>query len=453
MEKSPQSQHDHDTSSPSSEHTATREENDVDAQIQVHQTELPRDWLQRCSKLRPLRDESHSHFLLRVGTANLKGMHLTHVPVELQLLRNLRMLYLYDNFLSGVNNLERNQRLQSLYLDNNHLTSLRGIGSLPQLTKLCANNNCIAVIDGLADCDNLQELHISNQRLPAHSPGVKFDGFTIDALAQCLTTLVCCNNRVADDANLTALRRLEVLTLDNNLLTDIEVIKEMCTDCYSLRELSLVGNPVSRVHGYRDAAILASDLMTTLDRKAVPANQREFLQAREMRRRQQQQTRSSKSRSSMGSSNSHQEFQQYMRTDSRESTNSRPSVSSFAAAQPTQRFNMVKRRVPEKCIVKGGRHMRQITNKHGGGVFHHPTEQLSNAVVGAKVQNYHAATQQHANNSSRGDNQKNMGATQRRMKFKGASRSRLQNNKEFSSESARSGDMNDIIGNFRYGLR
>ncbi len=58
---------------------------------------------------------------------------------------NVEVIYLYDNQLSQLAELDRLHRLSHLYLQNNQLTSLAGLAGLTKLQKLYASRNCIEV--------------------------------------------------------------------------------------------------------------------------------------------------------------------------------------------------------------------------------------------------------------------------------------------------------------------
>lgn len=95
------------------------------------------------------------------------------------------MIYLYENFLTKIENFNFAENLTHLYLQNNRLNKLENLQSLTKLKKLYLAGNQIHLLEGLESCRELIELHIENQRL-AEGEKLLFDPRTIETLANVL---------------------------------------------------------------------------------------------------------------------------------------------------------------------------------------------------------------------------------------------------------------------------
>lgn len=77
----------------------------------------------------------------------------------------MQVLYLHNNDITKITNLEPLVTLKHLYLQKNKLKKIEGLSHLKQLKKLYLGCNEISVIEGLENLQNLEELHIEKQRL------------------------------------------------------------------------------------------------------------------------------------------------------------------------------------------------------------------------------------------------------------------------------------------------
>ncbi|PKU27843.1 protein phosphatase 1 regulatory subunit hypothetical protein [Limosa lapponica baueri] len=101
---------------------------------------------------------------------------------DLSLCKNLRVLYLYDNQISQIQNLDFASNITHLYLQNNCITCIENLSSLKNLEKLYLGGNCIAVVEGLDKLEEIRELHIESQHLP-HGEKLLFDPRSLRSLA------------------------------------------------------------------------------------------------------------------------------------------------------------------------------------------------------------------------------------------------------------------------------
>lgn len=222
------------------------------------------------------KDETMHHFLKRLTHLYLESKGIDEVGDDISMCQNLTVLYLYDNQLPSIPNLNQNQCLTMLYLQNNHISKIEGLAFLTRLTKLYLGGNCITVIEGLEKLVKLQELHVENQSLP---PGEKllFDPRTIKAISESLKVLNISGN------NLDSIRDLECLTqmshfisIDNHL-NDMKELAHVLGQWYFLNRLDLMGNPLCHKAKYRDRIIVMAKQLETLDGKEISETSKQFL--------------------------------------------------------------------------------------------------------------------------------------------------------------------------------
>ncbi|XP_025932802.1 protein phosphatase 1 regulatory subunit 42 isoform X6 [Apteryx rowi] len=156
---------------------------------------------------------------------------------DLSLCRNLRVLYLYDNQISQIQNLDFATNLTHLYLQNNCISCIENLSSLKHLEKLYLGGNCIAVVEGLDKLEEIRELHIESQHLPLGEK-LLFDPRSLTSLA------------------------------------DLEIVLNKWT---KLRSMDLTGNPLCHKPKYRDRIIVESQTLESLDGKEIKEMERQFL--------------------------------------------------------------------------------------------------------------------------------------------------------------------------------
>ncbi|GAB1284791.1 Protein phosphatase 1 regulatory subunit 42 [Apodemus speciosus] len=179
---------------------------------------------------------------------------------DLSLCKNLSVLYLYDNRISQVTNLNYTTNLTHLYLQNNCISCIENLSSLKKLEKLYLGGNYIAVVEGLEGLEELRELHVESQRLPLGEK-LLFDPRTLRSLAKSLSTLNISNNNIDDIKDLEMLENLShLIAVDNQLMhvkgfSDLEFLLKKLM---KLWKMDLNGNPVCLKPKYRDKLILMS---------------------------------------------------------------------------------------------------------------------------------------------------------------------------------------------------
>jgi len=241
------------------------------------------EMIARATKLRPLSKEPQEKFLERITNLSLHSKRLNSMA-NLDVCPNLRILFLYNNQIARIENLSFATSLIHLYLENNQITEIEQLNGLRHLTKLFLDGNMISRLQGLEDCTSLEEVHLSNQRLP-DGECFSFDEDVLDRLSESLVTLTLNNSHVSSVAPLRLLVNLHVLRCNENQIEYLEEIEQIIIACNLLQEIDFSSNPASAVPGYRDCLIENSELLQVIDDRAVKPNQRAFLHARSSRRK------------------------------------------------------------------------------------------------------------------------------------------------------------------------
>lgn len=222
------------------------------------------------------RDETMHQYLKRLTHLYLENKGIDEVGDDISLCRNLSVLYLYDNHLTQVPNLNQNQHLTMLYLQNNNISRVEGLSHLTRLTKLYLGGNAITVIEGLEKLDRLQELHVENQTLP---PGEKllFDPRSIKAISNSLKVLNVSGNNLDSIKDLECLNQLTHFLAIDNQLNDMKELANVFGRWYFLNRLDLMGNPLCHKAKYRDRVIVMAKQLDTLDGKEISETAKQFL--------------------------------------------------------------------------------------------------------------------------------------------------------------------------------
>lgn len=250
--------------------------------------------------------------------------------------RSCRVLYLHDNLLGPCMDDFSfcAQALSHLYLQNNQIRTMAHLLPLQNLEKLYLGGNRIQKLEGFAREDTegeqqqqqeeqqggeevdengqlvpraniprgpmapapfyLIELHLDSQRLP---PDVSFELSipSVQALSASLAILTLSHNQMDSDSILpiSLLSKLRELNLSHNRIADVKIVAEMCSYLPELVSLDLRENPLNSGANatavtnkkYRDRVIMSSRSIATLDEKAVPDNQREYLHSLQAQKR------------------------------------------------------------------------------------------------------------------------------------------------------------------------
>ena len=184
-------------------------------------------------------------------------------------------MYLYDNQIEIIQNLNHQAILYYLYLQNNFIKAIPLL-QMPGLRKLYLDENEIQVVSGLANCNILEELHVARQRLPSFT-SLKFESESLRSISYTLQVLEisgCSITLLTPFCDMTNLRKL---FCRDNLVTDVnEVESVICLP--KLEEANFIGNPCCKMHKYRDIAIGASsDNLVILDDAPILKHQQQAI--------------------------------------------------------------------------------------------------------------------------------------------------------------------------------
>ncbi|TRY69500.1 hypothetical protein TCAL_04666 [Tigriopus californicus] len=159
---------------------------------------------------------------------------------DLSLVKNLTVLYLYENRLDSIERLDNLVNLQMLYLQRNRIRVLGGLSGLKKLKKLYLSGNRIRRVENLEMLTSLQD----HQHLKENEK-VDFDPRTCLSLKS-LQVLNTSHNRMDTLQDLQKLKSIVTLDASNNNLGADSKIVEHLSKMSTLRELDLRGNPAAR---------------------------------------------------------------------------------------------------------------------------------------------------------------------------------------------------------------
>ncbi|POI28557.1 hypothetical protein CIB84_007693, partial [Bambusicola thoracicus] len=195
---------------------------------------------------------------------------------DISLCRNLRVLYLYDNQISQIQNLGFASHLTHLYLQNNCISCIENLSSLKKLEKLYLGGNSIAVVDGLDQLKEIRELHIESQHLPLGEK-LLFDPKSLRSLAKSLSVLNISNNNIDELEELAVLENLSHLKAADNQLQHMKDLEVVLNKWTKLCSMDLTGNPICHKPKYRDRIVVQSQTLEYLDGKEIKDMERVFL--------------------------------------------------------------------------------------------------------------------------------------------------------------------------------
>ncbi|XP_053813910.1 protein phosphatase 1 regulatory subunit 42 isoform X1 [Vidua macroura] len=195
---------------------------------------------------------------------------------DLTFCKNLRVLYLYDNQINQIQNLDFASNITHLYLQNNRISSIENLSLLKKLEKLYLGGNYITVVEGLDKVGELRELHIESQHLPLGEK-LLFDPVSLNSLAKSLSVLNISNNNIDELEELAVLENLSYLKAVDNRLKHMKDLEAVLKKWTKLRRIDLTGNPICQKPKYKDRIIIQSLTLESLDGKEIHEMERRFL--------------------------------------------------------------------------------------------------------------------------------------------------------------------------------
>lgn len=218
-------------------------------------------------------DEPDKSLLARLLTVSCNELNITGIG-DLSALHNLVKLYVRDNLVRNLINIETARRLTHLYIINNEITELDTVTKLSNLEKLYAGRNRIQVIEGLKNMENLVELHIENQKL-FRGEKMHVEPESLSAL-QSLQVLNISNNGIDRLDFCASLSSLCVLRCEDNTIEHLAHLTAL-KECPKLQKVYLSGNPIAKENRYRYHVILNVTKICTLDEKEIHKNEVNFI--------------------------------------------------------------------------------------------------------------------------------------------------------------------------------
>ncbi|UJR22234.1 hypothetical protein I4U23_025296 [Adineta vaga] len=220
-------------------------------------------------------DESVEHYLARLTHLPFQDRNIDSID-SIPPCRLLTVIYLYDNTLTKIENLNFGENITHLYLQNNRIQKLENLDCCPKLQKLYLGGNQIQVLEGLDKNTQLKEIYIENQHLPEGEKLV-FEPRTLHCLSQGLEILNVSGNNLDSLAELSCLERLQELSASNNRLENLRELVQLLSIWSRLKRLDTNRNPLCSKGRYRERLIVASTSLEMLDGKQITDNSRQFL--------------------------------------------------------------------------------------------------------------------------------------------------------------------------------
>uniref|UniRef100_T1JCT7 Protein phosphatase 1 regulatory subunit 7 n=1 Tax=Strigamia maritima TaxID=126957 RepID=T1JCT7_STRMM len=162
----------------------------------------------------------------------------------------MSVVYLQDNEIKCMENLNGLKNLTHLYLQNNRIEKIENLESLINLTKLYLNDNCITVVENLHNNINLTELHVENQHFEPCEQ-LLFDPNTLKTLSKCVQILNISKNNMNNLLDLICLHQLVSLNASTNQLNDLKQTVHVVNKLPNLVQLDLSSNPICKQPHYR----------------------------------------------------------------------------------------------------------------------------------------------------------------------------------------------------------
>ena len=98
-----------------------------------------------------------------ISSLNLSFKSLIEIPKGLEQFKNLEILYLHDNQISKIENLDNNINLTTLNLYNNKITKIENLDNLINLTYLNLSKNQITKIKNIHHLEKLEYFRLFDE--------------------------------------------------------------------------------------------------------------------------------------------------------------------------------------------------------------------------------------------------------------------------------------------------
>ncbi|XP_032973456.1 leucine-rich repeat and IQ domain-containing protein 1 isoform X2 [Rhinolophus ferrumequinum] len=183
---------------------------------------------------------------------------------------NIQNLELSHNKITRIGGLESLKNLQKLVVDHNQLISTKGLCNTPTIIYLDCSHNHLTEAEGIENCGLLQILKLQGNyisELPSLANHVLLRELylddnsisTVEALSSfwlpLLQNLTLSQNSLTKIIPLFHFVSLEKLDVSNNCLSDLTSVINGFNACYSLCELTLMGNPLLQEINWRHSLL------------------------------------------------------------------------------------------------------------------------------------------------------------------------------------------------------
>ncbi|XP_036884332.1 leucine-rich repeat and IQ domain-containing protein 1 isoform X1 [Sturnira hondurensis] len=183
---------------------------------------------------------------------------------------NIQNLELSHNKITRIGGLESLKNLQRLVVDHNQLISTKGLYDTPTIIYLDCSHNHLTKLEGIENCGLLQILKLQGNylsELPSLENHVLLRELYLDDNSisvvevfssywlPLLQNLSMSQNSLTKITPLYHFVSLEKLDVSNNCLSDLTSAVQWFDACYSLRELSLSGNPLLQEINWRESLL------------------------------------------------------------------------------------------------------------------------------------------------------------------------------------------------------
>ncbi|XP_029969912.1 leucine-rich repeat and guanylate kinase domain-containing protein [Salarias fasciatus] len=220
---------------------------------------------------------------------HLQKLELPHNRIrDLSCVSNMPSLVTLDachNEISNFFEFQPPKNLKEVKFSHNRMTKMKDLGEYLSLCKLDLDYNSFSEISGLQQCCKLTHLSLAHNKISRISD---LDSLPLKHLClrgnqlekieglenlKSLQVLDLSLNRIASLSGLQNLHMLGLINLEKNQISEIQECKHIY-NLSSLRDLSLVGNPVQEQPDYRLAVIFLLQHLTVLDQEKVTAEEK-----------------------------------------------------------------------------------------------------------------------------------------------------------------------------------
>jgi len=179
---------------------------------------------------------------------------------NLENLSNLKVLYLNNNFIVKIENLNSLNKLGGLYLNQNNITKIENLASLINLKELYLNGNQITKIENLNYLDRLSSLSISNNKIETFDTDIQIQLPNIEELKLDF-------NYISDISGIEALKKLKEISLNANKITSVDNL----TKLPRLKRLSLSNNKIEDLVPFLETFLKTKQSRVVLKKYYLPS--------------------------------------------------------------------------------------------------------------------------------------------------------------------------------------